>query len=298
MKKIILATFITFSILSCSTDNDSIAEETVGINRTLVTAKIGVGKDAFPTNTGKNVYRGTIPTTINQITVDVVNNDSAIPPTKTIFDLVANNTAGAEDMFYIDDVTSGDNVFTAKAYTTAAAKVSTTPYTTVDSATTDAMLTAQKSNVPYAYYQAVVGKNIILGQSQEIQFPLTTLNGRIIALIETGPTLTAINRKVEVIGDRHNPDGSLINSGTIDITGTKSALLYWSDTNSVKDAYVNYTVNIYNAAGDTVEKTFTKKITVIESTGITSKNTITFNGITEDINYGTFTIPEWTEINE
>lgn len=296
MKKIILAAFIAFSIVSCSGDNES-PESISGINTTKVTAKIGIGKDAFPTTTGKIVNRGTIPTTINQITVDVKNNNNTIIPTQTIFDLVANGTAGAGDVFTIDNVTSGINTFTAKAYTTASPTVSTTTYTTVDNATTDAMLTAQKNIVPYAYYESVVGTNITLGQPQEIKFPLTTLNGRIIALVETGPTLTAMNRKVEVIGSRNNQDGSLINSGTGEITGDKSALVYWSDSNSVKGAYLDYTVNIYDETGNAVEKTYTKKITVIESTGITSKMTITFDGITESINYGTFTIPVWTEIN-
>jgi hypothetical protein len=294
MKKIILTTIMAFSIVSCSSDDktpDAIATK----NTTTVTAKIGMGKDAFPT-TGKNVNRGTIPTTINRITIDVVNNNIAILPTQTIFDLVA---SGGETKFLIENVASGSNVFTAKATTTGISKLTVAPYIYTNDATTDAMIKGERDAVPYAKYEAIVGMDIILGTPQEILFPLLTSHGRIIGTVESAALLAATGRKVEVIAQRFFADDTPVSTAvTVDLTGKKSVIAVWNDDTAVKGNYMKYIVNIYNnTAGTILEKTFEKTIAIQESTGITAKITITNEGLTESINYGTFTIPAWTEIN-
>jgi hypothetical protein len=294
MKKIILAAFIAFGIVSCSDDNDSTPDNTTGLNTTSVTAKIGVGKDAFPT-TGKNVNRGTLPTTINTITVDVVNNNTAIPTSQTVFDLVAN---GGATEFSIENVASGSNTFTAKATTTGLPKLTVIPYIYMNDATTDAKIKAEKDAVPYAKYEAIVGMNIILGLKQEIVFPLLTNNGRIVGTIETASLLSASGRKVEVIAQRFDATNtSLAPAATIDLTGNKSVIAVWNDDTAIKGNYMKYIVNVYGPDGVTIEKTFNKTIAIIESTGITAKIAVTSEGLTESINYGTFTIPTWTEIS-
>jgi hypothetical protein len=294
MKKIILTAIVAFSIVSCSSDDKT--QDPIGTkNTTSVTAKIGMGKDAFPT-TGKNVNRGTIPTTINRITIDVVNNNTAILPTQTIFDLVA---SGGETKFLIENVSSGSNVFTAKATTTGISKVTVAPYIYTNDATTDAMIKGERDAVPYAKYEAIVGMDIILGTPQEILFPLLTNHGRIIGTVESASLLAATGRKVEVIAQRFFSDDTPISSAvTVDLTGKKSVIAVWNDDTAVKGNYMKYVVNIYNnTEGTILEKTFEKNIAIQESTGITAKITITNEGLTESINYGTFTIPAWTEIN-
>jgi hypothetical protein len=292
MKKIILAAFIAFSIVSCSDENDT----ATALPTTTVTAKIGVGKDAFPGTTGKNVNRGTIPTTINRITVDVVNTNGAIPATQTIFDLVA---SGGETQFLIENVASGGNTFTAKATTTGSSKLTVVPYNYISDADTDAKITGEKNAVPYAKYEAIVGMNIVLGVPQEIQFPMLTNHGRIIGTVETASVLSASGRKVEVIAERFYADNtSVAGPITVDLTGSKSVIAVWNDDKAVKGNYMKYIVNVYGADGITIEKTFNKTIAVIESTGITSKISVTGEGLTESINYGTFTIPNWTEVNQ
>jgi hypothetical protein len=296
MKKLILAAFIAFSIVSCSEDNDSATEDTTGLNTTSITAKIGVGEDAFPNTTGKNVNRGTIPTTINTITVDVVNNNTAIPPNQTVFDLVG---SGGATQFLIEDVSSGGNTFTAKATTTGIAKLTVAPYTYTSDATTNAMIKGEKDAVPYAKYEAVVGMSIILGTPQEIVFPLLTNNGRIIGTVETAAQLSATGRKVEVIAQRFDSTNTpLAAAATLDLTGNKSVIAVWNDNTAVKGNYMTYIVNVYGPDGTTIEKTFHKTIAIIESTGITTKITVTNEGLTESIDYGTFTIPAWTEISQ
>jgi hypothetical protein len=294
MKKIILTAIMAFSIVSCSSD-DKTSDAIATKNTTSVTAKIGMGKDAFPT-TGKNVNRGTIPTTINRITIDVVNNNTAILPTQTIFDLVA---SGGETKFLIENVASGSNVFTAKATTTGISKLTIAPYIYTNDATTDAMIKGEKDAVPYAKYEAIVGMDIILGTPQEILFPLLTSHGRIIGTVESAALLAATGRKVEVIAQRFFADDTPVSTAaTVDLTGKKSVIAVWNDDTAVKGNYMKYIVNIYNnTAGTILEKTFEKTIAVQESTGITAKITITNEGLTESINYGTFTIPAWTEVN-
>jgi hypothetical protein len=295
MKKIILVAFIALGIVSCSSEDDS-PEDISGISTATVAAKIGVGKDAFPGTTGKNVNRGTIPTTINTITVDVVNNNPAIPANQTIFDLVG---SGGATQFLIENVASGSNTFTAKATTTGTPKLTVAPYDYVSDANTDAKITAEKNAVPYAKYEAEVGMNIILGPPQEVVFPLLTNNGRIIGTIETAAILSATGRKVEVIAERfYANDTPVLGPITIDLTGNKSVIAVWNDDTAVKGNYMMYIVNVYGPDGTTIEKTFNKTITIIESTGITTKITITGEGLTESINYGTFTIPAWTEISQ
>jgi hypothetical protein len=294
MKKLVLAAIIAFGFVACSDDSET-PESITSKNTSTVTAKIGIGKDAFPT-TGKNVNRGTIPTTINTITVDVVNINASVPTSKTIFDLVS---SGGANQFLIENVASGANTFTAKATTTGLAKLTLVPYNFTNIATTDAMLKGEKDAVPYAKYEAIVGMNIVLGAPQEVRFPLLTNHGRIIGVIETASELSATGRKVEVVAQRFDQSNTALAAAvTLDLTGSKCILAVWNDDTAVKGNYMTYIVNVYSANGETIEKTFNKKITIIESTGITTKITVTGEGLTESINYGTFTIPAWTEVNE
>ena len=296
MKKIILASLVAVSILSCSS-NDNESPEITGKNTTIVMAKFGVGEEAFPTSKGLTVNRGTIPTTINRITVHVENINTAVPSSQTIFDMVS--FGGASD-FFIEDVASGMNTFTAKATTTGTAKTAAYLYNFVSNADTDAKLDAEKSEVPYANYEAVKSTNIILGTPQTIAFSLLTDNGRLICNIETGAILSASNRKIEVTKQRFDSTGSPIDQqpSTIDISSDKSILYVWNDDTSLAGSYLQIFVKVYNADGVTIEKTFQKKTTIKASTGITSKITITGQGLTESINEGTFSFPVWTEENE
>jgi len=292
MKNLILSLVIIASVItSCS--NDETTPTTSQYSKVIAT--IGIGENAFP-STRANVNRGTIPTTINRITVDVVNNNPAFIPTQTVFDLV--NSGGASQ-FLIENVASGGNTFTAKAATTGASKLSVTPYEYVSDADTDAKIKAAQDAVPYANYTAIAGLDVILGQAQEIRFPMLTSNGRLIGTVETSPLLSASGRKITVTEQRfaedNTPVGDLL---TFDITGGKSVIAVWNDASAIQGSYIGYVVKVYNdAAGTNVEKTFEKKIVIKASTGITSKTTISSEGLTESINYGTFTFPTWTEEN-
>lgn len=290
MKKIILSLLVIASVVtSCS--NDETKPTTSQYAKVI--AKIGVGEDAFPASRA-DVNRGDIPVTINKITVDVVNTNTAFPPTQTVFNLV--NSGGASQ-FFIENVASGYNTFTAKATTTGAPNLTIDLYDFVSEADTDAKIKAAKEAVPYASYGAIVGSNIILGTPQEIRFPMLTANGRLIGTMETEALLSKSGRKVELDIEGFHADGTSVDTKvTLELTGGKSAFAVWNDKFAVHGSYVEYQVRIYNdAEGTKVEKTFNKTIVVKASTGITSKTTISAEGLTESINEGTFTFPEWSE---
>jgi hypothetical protein len=348
MKKVFLAAIIAFGFASCSNDDDSIPENTTS-QYANVTAKLA-SFDANKSLTGKPVQRGTIPTTINTITVTVDHSNIAVLDQTTIFNLVADGTADAATAFNIEKVTSGINMFKAVALTTASPSMTVGMTTGYTKEQTTALLTTQQAMVPYVKYTADVSKSIVLGSPQEVAFNMATANGRIISSVETAPTLTAMGRKVTVTGqrflsgtigsqsaDRSTPVtitnavplvasnggstdtvGAVIPSLTtpagtqVNITGTVNSWGYWSNENSVTGGFIYLKTDIYgpngagvdgilggaNAADDvistTIEKSYYSIISVVANRGIVARETISFDGITEDINYATFTFPAWT----
>jgi hypothetical protein len=197
---------------------------------------------------------------------------------------------------------------------------------------TKAFLTTKQATVPYVKYTGQAFQTIAFGTPEEVAFNMATSNGRIISSFETAPTLTAMGRKVIVTGqrflsgtigsqsiDRSTPvtitnaiplvvsnngatdtPGAVIASLTVpagasvDITGTKNAWSNWSNENSVTGGFIYTKCDIYAADGITIEKSYYSVISVVANRGIVAKESISFDGITEDINYATFVFPAWT----
>jgi type IV secretory pathway protease TraF len=287
MKKIILAAFIAFSIVSCSDDNDTPAPTT-----TSVTAEFG---NSFlqPKTTGKNVERGSIPVAIDKITVTATNiSTPSVPLSPTVFDLVANGTAGAEKKFLIEKIASGTNSFTATA-TTNGSKVSSSTIYTTDALGLNAF-NANKTATPYAEYEATTSATIVLTTPQTVAFNMATAQGKLNTYIYTDATVTNSNRKVTVQGTSHKADGTVITTSTaFDITGSKSLVFVWSNELAVVGSYVVYEMKVYDALGNTVESTFTERITVKASTTINTTTVVTATGLTTSANEATFTFPIW-----
>jgi hypothetical protein len=332
MKKIILVAFIAFGIVSCSSedeDNDTIQTSPYA----TVSAKFN-SFDANKSLTGKtiDVKRGSIPATINTIAITSNHSDISVPDYTTTFNIVADNTAGAGTVFNIQHVTSGTNLFSAIALTTATPSTTFGTVADLTNAQMVSFLNAKQGLVPYVKYTADVSQNMSLGTAQEVKFDMATSNGRILASVETGPTLTAMNRKVTVTAQRFlsgtigtesqdkttpvtitnavpllesnggatDTPGTIISSlaaptGTpINVTGTANAWMYWSNENSIVGGFVYLKTDIYAVDGLTIEKSFYTIIKVQANRGIASRVSVTVDGITEDIDYGTFTFPDWT----
>jgi hypothetical protein len=302
MKKIILSAIIAFSIGSCSNDDDTTTPTNATNKFADVSAKFGSSETSL---TGKPVLRpATVPVSIDQITVAVVNVNPAVTTPSTVFDF--GTGAGYEQTkYYIDNVTSGSNTFTATATTTGTAGFTVTVQTSKTEA--DAVIANDQAKTPYAQYTDLKVVDIVLGQAQSIPFNLTTNQGRLIIQVASAPILTAMGRKIELTGNRYDAAGTQMGAGqTLDITGNKTATFYWNDVNSVSTyktagagnvsntgARIDYAIHIYNAAGTTVEKTYARSYYIKGSTSKTVLDVVTYEGITESINEAVFTVEKW-----
>lgn len=282
--------FITFSIVSCSSDDNS-PESIFGMDTTKVEASFG---NSFlqPNTTGKNVERGTIPVAIDQIKVVATNiTTPAFPVSTTVFDLVANGT-GEETKFYIDGIASGTNSFTATATTNGLKTSSETIY---DDASALNAFNANKSVTPFAQYTATTSAQIVFTSPQKITFNMGTSNGKLNTYVYTGSTITATNRKVTVKRQTFDADGTPINTTpqTYDITGSKSFIATWSDDLAEAENYAVLDINVYAQDGTTIETTSQQKITIKASTTINTTIAVTKDGITTSENEATFNFPVW-----
>jgi hypothetical protein len=296
MKKTILSLAIlaSISLTSCSSDESNGLPNTVTAGTGKVAIKFTAPQDA--PLTGKNVDRGTIPITIKSIEVTATNTNAAILPTKTNFEFGtgAGFTAGN---YFIEKVTSGDNTF--KAETTSAGTEITENKLSSAKFLADVVIDNYKKQTPYAHYEdAYAATTITLDTPQELSFAITTNNGRLIIEAGTDPTLTAMARKITITGQKYakpgtntaDKIGSLV---TVDITGDLTVAACWSDHLSIAGAHVDYTFNIYDPSGNNIEKSFNKTYVIKKSTGSVVRDLITYQGITEDIDYATFVVDPW-----
>ncbi|WP_035641407.1 hypothetical protein, partial [Flavobacterium gilvum] len=207
-------------------------------------------------------------------------------------DLVANGTAGADKKFFIEDIASGINSFTATAFTNGQKIVSETIN---DDVTAKNIFNANKSATPYAKYTATTSADIIFTKPKAISFNMGTSNGKLNAYVYTGPTITATNRKVTVKAQTFNADNTPINTNpqTYDITGAKSFVGSWSNELAVVGNYLVLDITVYAADNTTPEMTTTQRITVKASTTINTTIAITVDGITTSENEAMFNFPDW-----
>ncbi|AOW08894.1 hypothetical protein [Flavobacterium gilvum] len=293
MKRFILASIIAFGFASCSSNNDDDSSQNV-LRTTKVETSFGNSfLQPVVNNTGKNVVRGTIPVAIDQITVIATNTTTpSFPPSTTVFDLVANGTAGAEQKYFIDGIASGTNSFTANAITNGP-KVSSE--TVTDDATAKNIFAANKATIPYAKYTATTSAQIVFTSPKVVTFNMGTSNGKLNTYVYTGPTLSAINRKVTVKSQKFNADGTPINvtPQTYDITGSNSFVSSWSDELAIAGSYRLLDISVYAPDGITVETTTTQKIIIKASTTVNTTIAITKDGITTSEDEATFVFPAW-----
>ena len=294
MKKIIVAAFIAFSIVSCS-DNDNLEGDISGIKTTRVEASFGNSFLQPNKKNGKSVERGTIPVAIDQIAVVATNvSTPEFPESSTVFDLVANGTPGAEQKFFIEGIASGTNSFTANAITNGPKISSEMIY---DDATNQALnsFNANKSITPFAQYTATTSAQIVFTSPKTIRFDMATSNGKLNTYVYTGPTITTSKRKVTVKRQTFNADGTPINTTpqTYDITGSKSFVSTWSDDSSVVGNYAILDIIVYAPDGTSVDITRQQKITIKASTTTNTTIAITKDGITTSENEATFNFPAW-----
>jgi hypothetical protein len=306
MKKVFLAAIIAFGFASCSTEDDTTPESTNSQFANVSAAFIA------PNNlTGKNVNRGTIPVPVKDFTITTTN-PSALPlvTPPTLFEIVA---SGATDDYKIEGVFGGINTFTA---TSTAAGLEISAFETILSTNTATVKADYMARVPYAIYNSTANSsntnvNIVIGQQQTIPFSMTTNHGRLIVIYETGTNLSSSGYYVEVRGKAYRTsdlsDPATTDDVVVDISGTNTAIAYWSSASSVSGAHIDSTIHIWSKkpvyAGDgttitngaTLIKSYPCNATVFASTGRTITFKASLADITESINTANFQWQTWTE---
>jgi hypothetical protein len=299
MKKIILAAFIAFSIVSCSSD-----EDTTPVNSTNQFANVTAGFSAPSKLTGKTIDRGSIPVAVKDITVKTVNATAGLNTADVLFGIV---TTGGENDYTIPGVFGGINTFTATTTSVSSEQSYAMALTGTDAADLQTKTTAKvaelKGLTPYAMYASKATAsntqvNVIIGQAQVIPFIMETNQGRLITLFETKPDLSATGYFVEITGTGYYSNGVAGPSSAFDISGFKSQMYYWSNSKSIDGAHMDYTINIYtDNTKNTLVKSFNSSATVNSNVGKTVTFSVGLSDVTESINTAGFTWSPWTEQN-
>lgn len=290
MKSFILVSLIAFGFASCSdSDNNDYFENTPKTTR----VEASFGNSFLQPATGKNVVRGTIPVAIDQITVVTTNTTiQTFPPSTTVFDLVPNGTAGADQKYYLEGIAAGINSFTATAITNGP-KISSETVNEDDVAKN--FFNADKSTTPYAKYTATTSAQIVFASPKVITFNMGTANGKLNTYIYKGPILVASNRKVTVKVEKFNADNTPITTSpqTYELTGSKSLVDSWANEFAVAGSYLLLTINIYATNNTTIEFSGTQKIIIKASTTTNTTVALTIDGITTSEDEATFNFPAW-----
>jgi hypothetical protein len=326
MKKVFLAAIIAFGFASCSTD-----ENDTPTNTTSQFANVSADFSAPSKLTGKTITRGSIPVSIEKLTVSVINATGGLITPDVIFDVVA---SGGTNDYTIPGVFAGYNTFSAVSTMTQKAidDSATSGFKTITGANatelatnTAAALASDKLKTPYAIYnsiQNVSNKDVLitLGDAQAIPFPMETKSGRLIISWETDTALTNTGYVVKVLSRAFNADNSPRYAGPqeFDITGLKNEIMYWSTASSTEGAYQKTRIVIFdkepvysktptfgldnkcdNGAiitnGAIIIKEFNSTITVNANVGKTAKNVVGLTDVVESINTAGFTFTPWTE---
>jgi hypothetical protein len=301
MKKLILSAIIAFSIVSCSTDEN----ETFPTDTTSQLANVSAAFSTPSKLTGKTIDRGSIPVPVKDITVKTVNATAGLTTADVFFDIVA--TGGTND-YTIPGVFGGVNTFTATTTSVSAEASYAVPLTGTDATDLQNKTTAKvaelKGLTPYAVYASKetasnTNVNVTIGQAQQIPFIMETKQGRLITLFETKADLSATGYFVEVTGKAYatgDTSTQLGSTQTFDISGFKSQMYYWSNTNTKDGAHIDYSISIYTDSGKgTLVKSFNSSATVNSNIGKTVTFNVGLSDVTESINTAGFTWTAWSE---
>jgi hypothetical protein len=264
---------ITIIILLISCEND----DEIEIQKTSVNVNGIVESNAI---TGKNVQRGAIFGWISSITVKAT---QASYVSTTIFDLVANGTAGTPTLFTMDKVAFGSNIFTATTQTTVVPVTSMTTTAKATDVTTSSSgnnaraqvtskFTAEKAKLQYAIYKesTPIVRTIASGFVDNISIPMMTTNSRIIVYVQnTDSNFTSFKvecfvgatRRLSNTGTGYNYStnasdawvgGTLIaTSATILRTSNNGILFYLSNSTQVAGASVNFRITEMDSSNKT-----------------------------------------------
>lgn len=233
--RLVLALGIILLLASCSTDETETTQ--LPIQKTNVALLV-----KQPTNeTGKSIKRGDIPASVSVIKVKAVYNSTPAYAKEDQWNIVANNTAGADENFILTDVAVGNNTFTASTETTA---VKYFELVTASGSAED-RLTSLKTHIPYVLYTGNKTQDI-LQTNNVVSINMTTVYGRLLTVFQLDSDSGFKNNYAATITAKiYNSTGTLLatNSGP-KINGSGLASFEWSNELSVAGNKVVYTVDV------------------------------------------------------
>lgn len=262
MKTIALFTLALISILfvSCSEEGDTIVNVPPN-NPNTTSVTLDIKKPDAINLTGKSVLRGTIVPayveTINVLSRNIASNNTQ----NTIFDMVDSGTS--ETAFKLDNIELGNTEFSATTTTNTIGKLT---------ATTSPIATdtfgEQKASNPYTLFTSPLQTKNITTLDNTVSLPMTTQNGRIIALFKMQSDMP--NGYYATIEVKQGATTLPI----ITINNTTNGNVYFSNENAIVGAKISYTIKTYNASSQ-LQNTALLTKTVVANTDLNTTYTLT-----------------------
>ena len=290
MKKIFITLgAIALIFTSCTSDDNkqdanATAPETTSVTFDVTTA-------SSKKLTGKDVTRGSIDAKVKNIKVTATKlwtngiGQGFNYEASELYNLVANGTAGADTFFQLNAVAIGTNNFKAETEASGnkiaelkhydANVVLPLDFTTFN----NGEIARLKAITPYAVYNGEVLNKVIFkpetGTVNNVNFNMTTQNGRINAVFNLDDLLVKLEYNATITITRKSANGTVIGvAQTTVLTHEDVASYQWSDDKSVAGAYLEYKIDIRENNNPTVLYSYTINDANTTVTGSVSKNCI------------------------
>lgn len=265
---------IALSAVACSTEdaatnNQSIAKTDVAFL---------LRNPSSSSETGKSIKQNDIPASVAVVKLKAVHSSGY--EVKDQWNVVPNNTVGAEDNFILKDVGVGNNTFYLTTETTAKKQFELVGV----NGNPETVITNLKKNVPYALYDAVLSK-LMAQTGNLVNINATTPHGRLLTVfqLEDNGTyfekLTNKNEKFAATIKAEVKDASgkvLATNNGPKINGSGLASFEWSNELSVAGNKVVYTIEVvpYPNNNDNLKTTYTIEQAIKASTSISCIYTV------------------------
>ena len=277
---------------SCSSDDASTTDQ--GIQKTNVAFVID---QPTTSTTSKQIKRGDIPVWVNTIKITATSN---VFGGYSVNDNYTFDEQHGENYIGLDNVAVGSNTFVGTTTTDSSQFYQLTNYT-VNSGTAkekfETALANIKSNNPYVLYNGTVTSNVATSGTNIITIPMTTLNGRLLAVFQADDFLKTNGYQAKITASVPG-----LTSLTATTKGNELVTFKWSDVSSVNDKVVSYKVEISSINNqDVILETYKFEQAVIASKSISCFYTIGFDKVVPTFPIGggvnniTLNFQEWKD---
>ncbi|WP_166920092.1 hypothetical protein [Flavobacterium poyangense] len=254
MKKIILVGLVLFSAISCSesdVEQDKVVSQETSMNIHLNSQKTNI--------TGKDVKRGTLPVTVNNVTIkvqpwDPAGYDGLGAPDYTRlasifkFGIVSNDNVSAADGFEIRNFSTGISSFQVFANSGTSDEEYVYGSWLGESSTlsvNDLFIKWEQKPVAVNYGANNQIIDVIAGVNTPLSFILNPMNGRVLSVFQLSDELKAWNysAKVRTLAEGGN------STGPIDVNKSRNAITNLDGYDVIPTAPLKHIIAIFNDKG-------------------------------------------------